>query len=216
MNKILLLIAISFLSYSNTVAQQNTEGYYTNTLMLKLKPEYKNLAKENTINNIDFQDFLGKLQSFTLSKPFPHHTSPRGTFNEYGDSLIDLSLWYVLNYQSSVPECKLINQIQYSGVFQFVERRSINHLLWTPNDPKIGKQYYLDAIHAYQAWDVEKGDTNVVVGITDTGIDKAHEDLVDGIKYNYEDTLDGIDNDNDGFVDNFCGWDVGNNDNNAA
>ena len=215
MNRFLFLL-ISIFIYSNiSVAQQNTSDYYPNMLMIKLKAEYKYLATKNTINNVDFQDFLSKLQSYNLSKVFPNHISPRQTFNKYGDSLVDLSLWYVLKYQSPTPPKKLIQQIKYSDIFQFVERRSINHLLWTPNDPKLYKQFYLDAIHAYEAWDIEKGDTNIVVGVTDTGIDKAHEDLVDGIKYNYEDTLDGIDNDNDGFIDNFCGWDVGNNDNNS-
>jgi len=215
MNRFVFLIIFVFIYSNITVAQQSTSDYYENILMLKLKPEYKYLATKNTIDNVDFQDFISKLQSYKLSKAFPKHTSPRETFNQYGDSLVDLSLWYVLNYQSNVPPAKLIQQIKHTGVFQFVERRSINHLLWIPNDPKIGKQFYLDVIHAYEAWDIEKGDTNIVVGVTDTGIDKAHEDLVDGIKYNYEDTLDGIDNDNDGFIDNFCGWDVGNNDNNA-
>ncbi|RLD42511.1 MAG: hypothetical protein DRI86_11495, partial [Bacteroidetes bacterium] len=215
MNKILFLFIYIFTYSSITVAQKNTSEYYTNILMLKLRPEYKYLATKNSIDNADFQDFVSKLQSYQLSKIFPKHISPRQTVNEYGDSLVDLSLWYVLNYQSSTPSEKLIQQIKYTGIFQFVERRSINHLLWVPNDPKIGKQFYLDAIHAYEAWDIEKGDTNIVVGVTDTGIDKSHEDLKDGIKYNYQDTLDGIDNDNDGFIDNFCGWDVGNNDNNA-
>jgi len=215
MNKVFLLSIILFSYINLVVGQQNTSDYYPNIIMLKLSPEHKALAKQNTINNAEFQAFLAQLASYSLSKPFPKHISPRETFNQYGDSLVDLSLWYVLNYNSTTPVLKLIQQIKSAEVFQYVERRSINQLLWTPNDPQIGKQFYLDAIHAYEAWDIEKGDTNVVVGITDTGIDKVHEDLKDGIKYNYQDTLDGIDNDNDGFIDNFCGWDVGNNDNNA-
>lgn len=52
-----------------------------------------------------------------------------------------------------------------------------------------------------------------MIGIVDSGTDWDHPDLQANIKYNWADPIDGIDNDLDGFTDNFRGWDVSNNDN---
>jgi len=51
--------------------------------------------------------------------------------------------------------------------------------------------------------------------ITDTGWDPTHPDLIPNVKINTADPVNGIDDDNDGFVDNNMGWDLGMNDNNA-
>jgi hypothetical protein len=57
-----------------------------------------------------------------------------------------------------------------------------------------------------------QGDTATIIGITDTGYDPFHPDISANIKRNYADPINGIDDDNDGYVDNFMGWDTGNND----
>ncbi|MBK8413367.1 MAG: hypothetical protein IPL22_01880 [Bacteroidetes bacterium] len=74
----------------------------------------------------------------------------------------------------------------------------------TTNDPNTGSKYFLGKIPAYAAWAIQKGDPNVVIGITDTGTDINHPDLEDNIKYNYADPIDGTDNDGDGYTDNFA------------
>ena len=89
-----------------------------------------------------------------------------------------------------------------------------NQILLNVNDPSVGNQWYLDTVKAKKAWDISKGDTNVVIGISDTGFDIFHEDLKDQIKYNWTDPINGEDDDNDGYIDNFRGWDFKNNDNN--
>ncbi|MFN4931017.1 MAG: S8/S53 family peptidase [Bacteroidota bacterium] len=83
------------------------------------------------------------------------------------------------------------------------------------NDPSAAtQQSFLTKINAYNAWDTETGDTNVVIGIVDSGTDIDHPDLVANLKLNYADPINGIDDDNDGYIDNFRGWDVSENDNN--
>jgi len=52
-----------------------------------------------------------------------------------------------------------------------------------------------------------------VIGIIDVGFNITHADLAGSIKYNYNDPIDGVDNDGDGYTDNFYGWDFGDNDN---
>ena len=199
-----LIVFIGFLSCS-AFAQ-----YQDKVLVLKVK--------EGALNEPSaWQQLNGVLNRCDgeLYRIFPNHQSPQEPLNQYGDSLVDLSLWYQLEYAANISYEQLSKQLRATGLFRYIERRPLNELFYTPNDSLLSEQWYLNTIHAFDAWDVEKGDTNVVVGITDTGIDRIQEDLKDGIKYNYQDTLDGIDNDNDGYIDNFCGWDIGNNDNNV-
>src|ERR1700741_2763296 len=104
-----------------------------------------------------------------------------------------------------------------TGLFVCVEPHYVPRPLYTPNDPDATtKQYYLAQIKAYQAWSVTKGDTNIVVGITDTGFDLDHPDMLNAIKYNYMDPVNGIDDDGDGYIDNYTGFDLADNDNNPT
>ncbi|MBR7035422.1 MAG: S8 family serine peptidase [Bacteroidales bacterium] len=64
------------------------------------------------------------------------------------------------------------------------------------------------------AWDVEQGDSSVTVAIVDAGIDIIHKDLINKIAYNFDDPINGIDDDGDGYTDNYRGWDFGEGDNN--
>ena len=78
------------------------------------------------------------------------------------------------------------------------------------------QQYYLNAIKTFDAWDVNQGDTSVVIAIVDTGTDLDHPDLVNNLALNHSDTINGIDDDNDGYIDNYYGWNVASNNDNVS
>lgn len=88
--------------------------------------------------------------------------------------------------------------------------------LYDPGDPRLGDMYYLSLLDMYNAWDISMGDSTVIVGIIDTGIDLTNPDIAPRLAYNWADPIDGVDNDQDGFVDNFVGWDMAQNDNDAT
>jgi hypothetical protein len=95
----------------------------------------------------------------------------------------------------------------------------------TPNDPGYPLLWGLnntgqtggkpDAdIDAPEAWDIQTGNQNTVIGVIDTGVDYTHPDLVGNIWTNPGETAaDGIDNDNNGYIDDVRGWDFAYNDN---
>ncbi len=99
-------------------------------------------------------------------------------------------------------------------------------LLYTPNDPELTKQWYLDAVHAREAWDIVRGDSSIIIAITDTGIERLHPDLKDAIWYNPGETgpdgnggdksTNGIDDDGNGYVDDWWGYDFGGHDGSAT
>ncbi|WP_445245440.1 S8 family serine peptidase [Microcoleus sp. OTE_8_concoct_300] len=98
----------------------------------------------------------------------------------------------------------------------------------TPNDPGYPQLWGLnntgqsggtpDAdIDAPEAWDIETGNPNQVIGVLDTGVDYNHPDLVDNIWTNPGEIAgDGIDNDSNGYIDDIRGWDFAYGDNNPS
>jgi PKD repeat protein len=110
----------------------------------------------------------------------------------------------------------ILLRLRRSGLVEYAEPHYQNELLYVPNDPQAnpstGKQSYLSVIKAFEAWDIQKSDTSIVIGIVDTGVKMDHEDLKN-IAFNYADPINGIDDDGDGYIDNFYGWDIADQDN---
>jgi subtilisin family serine protease len=98
----------------------------------------------------------------------------------------------------------------------------------TPNDPAYPQLWGLnntgqsggtpDAdIDAPEAWDIQTGNPNTVIGVLDTGVDYNHPDLVGNIWTNPGEIAgDGIDNDSNGYIDDVRGWDFAYNDNDPS
>ncbi len=94
-----------------------------------------------------------------------------------------------------------------------------------PNDPLIGAQWqYMNTgsnggifdadLDAEQAWDFTTGGVSaagdtIVVAVIDGGADFQHPDLAPNAWHNWADVPnDGLDNDQNGFIDDFRGWNV--------
>jgi serine protease len=87
------------------------------------------------------------------------------------------------------------------------------HLLATPNDPDFGLMYALSKISAPAAWDITTGSSTVVVADIDTGMRYTHEDLAPNVWTNTSEIPNnGIDDDGNGFVDDYYGYDFRYND----
>ncbi len=82
-----------------------------------------------------------------------------------------------------------------------------------PNDPMYPQQWAHQKISSEGAWDVSTGNSDIIVGIIDTGCLITHEDLQALIWVN-DDPPNGIDDDGNGFIDDTHGWNFANNNNN--
>jgi subtilisin family serine protease len=173
-------------------------------LVLKLKPAAAPAAVAAALRT---------LGATGLSQKFPHATAPH---SEVPGS-VDLGRIYQLEVPAGATLAKARALLLGTGAVEYVEPLYIREPLYQPNDPFAdsvgGFQYYLKRINAYRAWDFTKGDTTIVIGLTDTGMRPTHTDLVRKIKYNYADPINGIDDDLDGYIDNFRGWDMANGNN---
>jgi len=217
MKKSLLLITflVSHLfgfSQDNLVVVENTQGddYIQGRINLKVKPGFR----------AHFESFKNNLPGFEslaitgLRRKFPNRKPLENQYHENGRKLPDLSLIYELDYASEQDVFKTSEQLMSSGYFDYAEPHYVSYPLYTPNDAQLSiNPYHFNTMQLYAAWDIETGDTNIVIGYTDTSFDINHEDLEGNIKYNYADTIGGGDNDGDFYPDNYAGWDMVDNDN---
>jgi subtilisin family serine protease len=181
-----------------------------NYLIIKLKAEH-HLEIIGNSPSVKLQNIFSDLGIYQVNAKFPLHKSQIIPKNKEGETLTDLSLIYECYYNSGKDENYIIRKLLQSGMFEYVEPFYIPELCFTPNDQMLQLQYSLPLIKAFDAWNIHQGDTNVVIGITDTGIDLNHPDLFPNIKINYADPINGIDDDGDGYTDNYYGWNTGDN-----
>ncbi|PLX16400.1 MAG: hypothetical protein C0599_15370 [Salinivirgaceae bacterium] len=191
MRKFLIYI-FSFLFAIIGSAQQSNK-----TLILKLKsPADKQLS--------EFQDDL----NIKLIPLFEIHNNKRHSKNA-----TRLANIYTINAPESNHK-QIISYLRKQSEVAYIVYKPKVKILEVPDDPGISSQYYIDLINMFDAWDIETGDTSVIIGVVDTGTDLLHNDLQGKLAYNYNDPINGIDDDQDGFIDNYYGWDLSENNNN--
>jgi hypothetical protein len=125
---------------------------------------------------------------------------------------VDISKYFSLTFDASQDVEEYINKLYQTGYFEIVEPDYKYNINFTPNDPSISKQYYLNLIKAFDAWDITQGDTSVVIAIVDTGGNLTHEDLKPNLYTNWKEyPPNGVDDDGNGYIDDYRGWDfIGN------
>lgn len=197
-------------------------GYYSPLKSIELrKSDFENYSKNsffikpvNSISNYEIE----KLVSIVLSNsgyPKFNITKLSRAFEKFirkdllSNSNSRIENIYLLQFdnQYDVFElCSLLTEhteIEYAVPHFFYKLSEFK-----PNDSEISKQWALEAVDLFKAWDVSKGDRSVVVGIVDSGVDIYHEDLSSQVWINQgEIPNDGIDNDGNGFIDDVNGWD---------
>ena len=208
----LILILFAFASSLCFAQKQYHEKYKDGIIIFKVKPEYKDTFK------IDSR-FLKLKEEFgldSLEQMFPYANVSKEKYNAYGREKVDISTIYKLKTNLNIDVEKISDAFARNDMVEYAEPLYEVELLFLPDDPmNVTDQYWLSNIKALEAWDIHQGDTNIVIGISDTGTDLSHDDLIYNIKNNYADLPDGVDNDLDGFVDNFRGWDFAENNNNT-
>jgi len=215
---ILLLIPLCFSFFSfrdnsalkykrvNDIVMVREDGgkYRIGMVNLKLK-EQISLASKTTFGISSIDALISQYGVTGIKQMFPLKAVV--SKRVIGDE--DIAKIYTINYNGKIDPNDLSNEILRNcrEQIEYVEPEFVMDMDFIPNDPVVGSQYHIGRINCYQGWDIIQGDTNVYIGICDSGSDLDHPDLAANIKYNYNDPINSIDDDNNGFIDDFMGWD---------
>lgn len=115
--------------------------------------------------------------------------------------------WFSANI-SNLADWEAIREhsLRFDGI-DIVQPNYLNNFHIVPNDPWYSLQQ-LNLVSLPDAWNYTTGSSMIVVGIVDSGILKDHPDLLGNIYYNPHEISDNsIDDDNNGYIDDYCGWD---------
>ncbi|MTI22476.1 choice-of-anchor D domain-containing protein [Fulvivirga sp. RKSG066] len=149
-----------------------------------------------------------------------------------------LHLWYEIKFDKSTKVSTAVSAFAnladvqvsepvYEKEIIGIDREALNArvraLASDPNDPQYGSQWHYENtgqtggtvgadISCPEAWSLETGKNEVIVAVTDGGIDVAHEDLAANMWVNTgEIPGNGVDDDGNGYVDDINGYGFGDN-----
>lgn len=120
-----------------------------------------------------------------------------------------------------ITQLRFIKYIEYVHQLGKLNLENSEKEYIIPNDPYLSFQYYLNNSGFTDVWDLTPGDTSIIIGVIDSGLDFTHPDLQSSFKINYGEygngkENNGIDDDNNGFIDDWRGWNFISNSNNPS
>ena len=207
-------------------------------IVVKFKPQVIAKGRE-TLNTTGVASFDQKMARFSVQevrKCFRHRPIPEDS------GLPDLSRIYSLTFPTHLDPETVAREFSRDPNVEYAEPIWLDVVDETPNDPLFHDQTFMGKIQAVQAWDVQHGNSDVIIAIVDNGADWNHPDLNANIWQNLgEDAdgdghtlewdgdvwvldpgdLNGVDDDDwDGdpetFVDDLIGYDLAEGDNNPT
>ncbi|MDX5319441.1 MAG: S8 family serine peptidase, partial [Bacteroidota bacterium] len=211
MKKIALTLSAVF-SFTLLLAQVERPVFIENELYIGLKKEVASsiVSESGTVIREAFlQAFSEVIQPGELGNAEAPFFAAKG-----------VDLQWVLRISVNNPERIEAFEAGFhaSPLTHYAERVPILYLSYVPNDlgaNSNNNQWHLYKIKAQQAWDISKGSKQVKVAIVDDAVQINHPDLADNIWVNPgEIANNGIDDDQNGYIDDVNGYDVGGLDNN--
>ncbi|MEM7511156.1 MAG: S8 family serine peptidase, partial [Bacteroidota bacterium] len=212
----LLLLLISLpLSPLEAQSSVETPSYLPDRIIVKFQAGIYSPEKNITSLSSSLQQALTEAGIREIRPTFPsfRETKVQSRSSESTTNLTDI---YTLHLQKGNTVEKAVKLLNAEKEILFAEPYYEYELFYQPNDVladssegSSNRQWYLDNIRARQAWDLQRNDTSVLIAYVDAGFSFKHPDLQDNLALNFDDLPDGIDNDNDGFIDNYRGWDFG-------
>ena len=197
---VLPLLVFGFNSKKEEILNANNALYMSNTVVIKLKDR----PSANSDRSILLSDNVNKaLNEFSLNST--------KSFLQKNNSGTSLDRIIIVKYNSNQDPLFVAKQLRSLKEVEWAEPKFVYKVVdFTPNDPSYSSQYSLPLIKAPAAWNIIQGDTSVIIGIVDTGVDWPHPDLAANIWHNWGETPNnGIDDDHNGYVDDIRGWDFG-------
>lgn len=218
-------LAIAFV-FASSVAFANLSSGNSAQVILKLKNESSLAALSSAEKKI----YTGCSSVDEISRQFNSLSVQRIALGKKSAQAV-----FVVKFPAGTDINKAISSYLASDKVEYAEPDHIGSASGaqgiTPNDQYFSRQYGLKNngsfslspaiagadIEMENAWNIETGDTSVVVATIDSGCKLDHPEFAGRIWKNYgEIASNSTDDDNNGKVDDVQGWDFANNDNNPT
>ena len=211
MNTIRILLLLALFSIS-----ANATEYLDNTVLVRFNEFHKD---DITIDRLLEQSkakisrrILPLEASLKYGKTTQYKSSNNSRYKEILDAEEPVLRTYVVTYEGDQNPDKFCQYlVKTHKEIDIAEPYRLQKLqAFIPNDQYIAEQEdALILIKAYEAWEIYSGDSNIVIGISDNGIDQFHPDLRDNIAINNKEIPNNnIDDDNNGFIDDYNGFNL--------
>ena len=203
----LFILFVILFFYQKTVfakdtRNQNNSEKVQGMVIAKIKQGFS-ISALNSLSNLSTDNFT----IFNIEQIFPKSTKS------------GLSRVYKISFPQNIRPEEFAARIFDSGIFEYVEPKYISYIEQTiPNDTLASSQFYLKQINMLNGWDIQQGSAATVIAIVDNGTDFHHPDLAANIHINLAEAtgIPGVDDDGNNYVDDFYGWDFGENDNDPS
>jgi len=201
--------------------------FHPGVITIKIKPDRGEFALQNgTISfGINSLDILAqKFELYSIKKRFKYNPA------KLRIDLPDLSRIYQINFSERLDVNSVAETFSANPNIEYAEPIQVYTLAEIPNDEYYSIQQQFPQVMAPEAWEIhhcEDGTNEVIVGIVDTATEWDHPDLVDNVWQNLGEDYDGdghviefngsewifdpddendIDDDSNGYRDDFIGW----------
>ena len=211
-----VLLSMSAIAGNEPVEDQFQPGM----VLLKIYNEFKpNLQDggytETGIPQLD--RFMSDIDAHWIDYSFPGARPPI-------PGGADITRIYTMYFPEDADVLAIAGDLERMEIIEYAEPHCIYQLFLDHNDPDRDRQYALDLMEVNEAHDITTGSSEVVIAISDNGTDWHHEDLADNIWINPGEDLNGNgvideneengeDDDDNGYIDDFYGWDFPEDDN---
>lgn len=133
--------------------------------------------------------------------------------SEYGISKItpvtskSANQFYVIETDQEIPLAEIESKRDSFSQIEYIQPNYLNEQHGTVNDPLFNQQRH-KLCEIAEAWVYTTGDEDIIIAVVDSGILYDHPDLMNVIFKNENEVPNsGVDDDNNGYIDDYRGWD---------
>ncbi len=216
MKYIIVLLATAFLSVC-------ANDYYDKKVVIKIKNNTSVLrdlsdSKKNEVFDNIFKEY--QIEYYTDDKLLGEVDKKYNRNAAFRNSLIEsnpLRRIFIISYEQNFDPRIISDKIKTYDFVEYAEPLFRHNFVDYPNDLDYDRLYHIPQVKADSAWTLTDTAKKVILGVVDTGVDYLHDDLFQNIYINMGEIgtdedgnpkeSNGIDDDGNGFADDWRGWD---------
>jgi subtilisin family serine protease len=208
-----MLVALQCVSLAQNIAAPDRKPVVVpNTLYVKFKPARVVDLTRATDSRTGISEVDALLEKIGATRLVPFEPAPDKIDIKYG-----FDRTFSVIFSGEYTPYDVAQMFKSLSQVRQVSPRYVFEKTYTPNDALLSSQWAIDKMNLKTAWNSSKGDSNVVIAVLDDGVNYNHEDLAPNIALNKgemgtdgqgkDKRSNGVDDDKDGFKDNWRGWD---------